>query len=239
VIAHASIAVAGTRLTRIRSAPPLAFRETPEGLYLVGAAAGPLGGDRLTIDIDITGRGRLTVRTAAASVVLPGEKPSLVAIHARIGPDCELRWRPEPTVLARRCRHRIETSVELAPGACLEWWEELVLGRHGEPSGSASTRMDVDLDGAPLFRQEIAVGPDHPASASPAVLGAGARAVGSVLLAGPGLTRRSVLLGEGAAVLPLDGRAAQVSAVAADALSLRRSLACGVDGQAGSAAVHR
>ncbi len=231
MIAHARIVACGDRLVRLRSEPPLALRSTPDGVYLVGAAAGPLGGDHLTIDIDAADGAELTVRTSAASVVLPGPAPSLVTIRARVGAGCSLRWSPEPTVLALGCRHQVVTSVELAEDARLEWWEELVLGRHGEPAGSATTRLFVDLDGGPLLRHELAVGPDHPEWSSPAVLGAATRAVGSVTVVRPNLTRRPIVLGETAAVLPLDGPAAQVVALASDALSLRRWLSRGVDTQ--------
>lgn len=238
MIAHARIAASGDRLVALRSEPPLALRPTADGVYLVGAAAGPLGGDELTIDIDVTDGAELTVRSSAASVVLPGVTPSLITIRARVEDGCSLRWIPEQTVLACGCRHRVVTRVDLDGDARLEWWEELVLGRHGEPSGSAMTTLRIDLDGAPLLRHELAVGPDHPEWSSPAVLGVGARAVGSVAVVGPGLPTRPAVLGGTAAVLPLDGPAALVTAVAADALSLRRSLACGVDAQVASVAVH-
>lgn len=239
MIARARIAAAGDRLVGLRSEPPLALRDTPNGVYLVGAAAGPLGGDELTIDIDVTDGAELTIRSAAASVVLPGLSPSLVTMRVKVEAGCSLRWIPEPTVLVRGCRHRIDTSILLAGDARLEWWEELVLGRHDEVSGSASSGLAIDLDGAPLLRHELAVGPEHPASRSPAVLGGATRAVGSVALVGPGPPRRPTLLGGTAAVLPLDGPAALVTAVASDALGLRRSLACGVDARVPSVALHR
>lgn len=239
MIAHARIVARGDRLVRLRSEPPLALRDTPDGVYLVGAAAGPLGGDQLTIEIDVGDGAELTVSSSAASVVLPGPSPSRVTIRARVAASSSLRWIPEPTVLARGCRHRVETSIALAGDARLEWWEQLVMGRHDEPSGSATTWLALDLDGLALLRHELALGPDYPAAASPAVLGSAVRAVGSVTLVGPDRPAQAVLVGETAAVLPLDGPAVQVTAIAPDALQLRRSLACGVDAHARSVAVHR
>lgn len=239
MIAGAHITAVGGRLTRLRSESPIALRETADAVYIVGAAAGPLGGDELTIDVEVLDGSELTVRTSAASVVLPGAQASRVSIRASVAPGASLRWIPEPTVLAGRARHSVKTVVDLRGDARLEWWEELVLGRHGEQSGSATTRLIVDVDGEPLLRHELAVGPDHPTSTSPAVLGVSTRAIGSVVLAGPGLARRPAVIGEAAAVLPLEGGGVLVTALAADALSLRRSLACGVDGQAESAAIHR
>ncbi len=116
----------------------------------------------------------------------------------------------------------------LEAGAALVWREEIVLGRHREPSGSVITRTSVDLAGAPLLRHELALGPEHPTSAGPAVT-AGARAAGSVLLVGPGLLAVSAtVLGPTAAVLPLAGAGVQVTALANDAPALRRHLNAGM-----------
>ena len=228
MIARAHVVARGRQITRMRSQPPIALRDTPDGVYIVGAAAGPLGGDDLTIEVEVADGASLTLRSSAASVVLPGPKPSRVTIHASVGPGACLRFAPEATVLAQGCLHRVESVVSLYADARLEWWEELVLGRYGESPGSATTMLRVDLDGEPLLRHELALGPDHPSSASAAVLPKNARAVGSVVLVGPGLVRRSLLVSDSAAVLPLDGPAVLVTALESDALTARRSLRCGV-----------
>ena len=56
----------------LRSDGPLALRETPRGVYLVGTAAGPLGGDDLALDIDVGPGACLVIRSAAAMLLLPG-----------------------------------------------------------------------------------------------------------------------------------------------------------------------
>ncbi|MDX6338559.1 MAG: urease accessory protein, partial [Streptosporangiaceae bacterium] len=53
-----------TRITVLRSDGPLALRETPLGVYLVGTAAGPLGGYDLTLDIDVGPGSCLVIRSA-------------------------------------------------------------------------------------------------------------------------------------------------------------------------------
>ena len=69
--AHAAVtaerdASGRTRLTRLRSDGPLAVRETGEAVYLVGAAAGPLGGDELELDLEV-GPGAVAPPAAAAA----------------------------------------------------------------------------------------------------------------------------------------------------------------------------
>ncbi len=203
------------------------LRSTPDALYLVGGAGGPLGGDELTLDVEVGGGARLAVRTAGASIALPGTglEPSSVRMRVRVAPGGELRWLPEPVVAARGSRHRTEASIVLEHGARLVWREELVLGRHREPPGSVRTKVLVDLGGAPLLRHELALGPDHSDGGTPAVVGA-ARYVGSMLVVEPAwhAAPGPVLLGPRAAVLPLTGPAVQVVALADDAVGLRRAL---------------
>ena len=82
-----------TRCTTLRSSPPFALRETPDGLHLVASAAGPLGGDDLTVEVDVTDGAQLTVRTVAAQLIFPGPygTPSTAALRAAVGEEAELR----------------------------------------------------------------------------------------------------------------------------------------------------
>ncbi|WP_344950155.1 urease accessory protein UreD, partial [Actinomadura miaoliensis] len=212
-----------TRCTRLRSDGPLALRETADAVYLVGAAAGPLGGDVLEIDLGVGPGARLAVRSVAATLVLPGDGVSRLTVRARAGAGAHLDLAPEPTVAAAGCDHRSVTEIALAEDATLRLHEELVLGRHGERPGRLHSRIDVTIGRTPLLRHELRVADRH---GGPAVLG-DARAVGNVLLVRPGLTREPHA-GDGLAVLPLaHPSAVLVTAVAPDAALLRRRLARG------------
>src|SRR5687768_16184312 len=57
-----------TRLPVLRSSVPLVLRQAEDAVWIVGGAAGPLGGDDLGLDIDVGPGAALTVRTAAAAV---------------------------------------------------------------------------------------------------------------------------------------------------------------------------
>ncbi len=76
----------GTRITVLRSDGPLALRATPAGVYLVGAAAGPVGGDDLGLEIDVGPGTTLLLRSAAAALLLPGPRgdASRLRIRARV-----------------------------------------------------------------------------------------------------------------------------------------------------------
>jgi urease accessory protein len=157
-----------TRCTTLRSAPPISLRDTPEGLYLVASGAGPVGGDDLQLDVEVGCGASLAVRSAAASIVLPGPSGRASSLRVRALVSGSLRWEPEPTILVAGCDHRTTTTIELAAGATLLWREVVVLGRHDERTGSLLQRIHVDRGGAPLLRSELPVGPRWPGAEGPA-----------------------------------------------------------------------
>lgn len=217
-----------TRCTTLRSAPPLSLRDTPEGLHLVASAGGPLGGDDVRLDITVAVGATLTVRTTAAQVVLPGPRPgsSTTTVTARVDGGAGLRWLPEPMVLATACDHRATVTVRLASTASLVWREEVVLGRSAEPGGSLLQRLQVDRDGQPLLRNELALGPAWPGAEGPAGTG-GARVVGTVVVVGPPARSLRVEARDGVrtAVCGLGEDAVLVSALASSREALHAVLA--------------
>lgn len=217
----------GVRLPVLRSAPPISLRPAGAVLYLVASAAGPLGGDEVEVEVEVAPGAALTVTTVAASLALPGRSgaPSSVRVTATIGEGAALRWLPEPLVACHGCDHRASAQVDVAEGATLEWCEELVLGRHRESPGDCRTALRVDVGGRPLLRHELRAGPATPGWDGPAGL-AGARAVGQLALVGPRFSSPTTPHVDGLerAVLPLEGPGVLVTAVAADALAVRRAL---------------
>jgi urease accessory protein len=224
----ASLAGGRTRLDCIRSAAPIHVRQTPDGVYLVGGAAGPLGGDDLLLEIEVASGATLVVRSAAASLALPGSRrgPSTVTVHARVAPGGTLYWLPEPVIAGGGCDHRIFNRIDLAPGATVVWRDELVLGRGDEEPGRMESRIDATIAGRPLLRNLLTVGPGTPGWDGPAVIGS-AGAAGSMLAAGPGLPAGPfpvAALGGSASILALAGPGALACALAPDSLKLRELL---------------
>ena len=212
-----------TRITRLRSDGPLALRESRPAsvVYLVGAAGGPLGGDDLELDISVGPGAVLVIRSAAASLALPGRGPSRFKVRATVAAGGTLDYAPEPLIAVRGCDHVAQAKVVCEDGARLRWREDLVLGRHGEPTGRLTSRLDVVYGGIPLLRHELRIG-DHHATRS--VLG-DARAVGTILLAGPGHAQAPVTCSGGLAVLPLAGPGTLINALGRDTLEMHRRLA--------------
>ncbi|MBO3750331.1 urease accessory protein UreD [Streptosporangiaceae bacterium NEAU-GS5] len=209
-----------TVLATLRSDPPLTLRQTgATRVHLVSTGAGPLGGDRLHLDLDVAPGTTLDVRSVAATLVLPGPdgETSRTSIEARVGAGATLRFTPEPTVLAAGCSHHLVVRLSLAEDASVLWREEIVFGRHGERPGRCHARFDATRGGRPLLRQEFVVG-DPEIDGSPAVYG-DARCVGSVFTTASLHGR-----GDGWAALPLAAGGTLVSALARDAVELRRRL---------------
>ena len=238
VTASAGIeAIAGpngvTRLPVLTSQAPLVLRRTPSAVYLVGGAAGPIGGDELDLRIAVGPGAFLRLRTAAAAVALPGldGRESVLRVSVTVAAGGRLEYLPEPVVVSAGARHATVVSATLAEGASLVLRDELLLGRHGEAGGSARTVLRVDYAGRPLLRQSLSVSGTDAATLGPAVL-AGHRAVGSLLLAGrPADPGTGVTVGGTAArcaperaVLALAGPGVLVTALADDAVTLRRRL---------------
>ncbi|MEU7701141.1 urease accessory protein UreD [Streptomyces sp. NPDC039028] len=213
---------------------PLALRRTrASGPYtrvtVVGAMSAPLGGDRLAVETEVRAGARLLVDSAAATLALPGRsaEPAAYDVRIGVGEDGVLRWLPEQVVSVRGSDLRMRTVVELAATARLVLREEQVLGRHGEPPGTLVTRLTVRRAGRPLLDQELAFGPGAPGGWDGGAVLGGHRAIGQLLVVEPAFEEKPVhprLIGEHAAVTPLAGPAALATAVAPDALALRRLL---------------
>jgi urease accessory protein len=148
-------------LTTVRGGGHFAGRQTgPTTVHLVGTAAGPLGGDEVTIAVRVGPGASLSLRSAAATVVLPGlEVPgSRLNFEAFVDDGAWLEVAPEPTVVCRGAVHEVVTSVALAGTGQVRLLEQVVLGRSGEAGGAWTGRLAVTRDGRPVLRHTLRSG---------------------------------------------------------------------------------
>ncbi|MFG2125625.1 urease accessory protein UreD [Streptomyces sp. NPDC048710] len=224
----------GTALPVLDGEGPLALRRTRASggearVMVVGAMSGPLGGDRFSLEARVEEGARLYVGSAAATIALPGQGKDEARYDVRldVADDGELRWLPEQLISAGGSDLYVTTRAELAAGARLVLREEQVLGRVAEAPGRLTSRLTVRVAGRTVLDQELSCGPGAPGGwDGPAVL-AGHRSVGQLVVVRPEFAAQPVaarMLGESAALVPLAGPAVLVSAVAPDALGLRRLL---------------
>ena len=150
------------RYRTLRSDPPLLLRPTPAGLHLVGGAAGPLGGDELDLEVHVEPGADLRVRSAAASLVLPGTGASDVRVRATVADGASLDWAPEPTVSVAGSRHRQRSEVQVDDGGRVTWTETLVLGRTAEPGGDLDATLRIERGEATVLHQQLGCGAAAP-----------------------------------------------------------------------------
>jgi urease accessory protein len=134
---------AGTSvLRRVHCEAPLLVRaESGEHgltLWLVGGAAGPLGGDELSLSLRVDTGARVSVRSVAAQAVhpCPHGTSSTLRTTIDVDDDAVLDWAPEPTLSVVGSVHTTSMEVRASPSARVRVAEVLVLGRHGEEGGT-------------------------------------------------------------------------------------------------------
>jgi urease accessory protein len=186
---------------------------------LVQTIAGPLAGDRVTIDVEVGPGAALELVGNAATLAYPCAEPARHEVRMRVGAGGRLAWVPEPLILAADCDLEASVELELAAGAAAFTRELVVLGRHGERPGRYRSSMRCELDSAPLLHDAVEIDGGGGAASSAAVL-AGAEAFASLALLGVA-TRERLDADE----LALAGPGVVLRALAPDAASLRERLA--------------
>jgi urease accessory protein len=152
------------RKPSIECAGGVAARVTePDTVHLVSTAATPLGGDTIAVRVVVEQGARLRVRSAAATVALPGRLTTESTAHWQVEVAGELDLDPEPTVVAGGSRHSTSTRLSLAGSGRIRLRERVQIGRTGEHQGFWSGSLHADVDGQPLLRHRVELGADSAA----------------------------------------------------------------------------
>lgn len=227
------VAVAGadgrTRLATVSADGQLAVRETGPAtvsgaarVHLVGAAAGPMGGDEVVVTVDVGPGAALAVRSAAAAIALPGGardgSTARVRTEISVATGGRLDLACEPTVVCSGAVLATRTEVEAADGADMRIVEQTVLGRHGEHGGDWTGRTSATLAGTPVLRSSLD---------GDSMRARGGRAVITVLSLGPSAAGAVPAASAGppwAVLTPLAPGGRVATAWAADLASARTAL---------------
>ncbi|ETW25260.1 urease accessory protein UreD [Mycobacterium gastri] len=147
------------RLPRIQSRGGITARCTaPDTVYLVSAAANPLGGDIVDIRVVVEQGARLRLRSAAGTVVLPGAETPTSQAHWDIEVTGDLDVDLEPTVVAAAARHLSIVVLRLHDGGRVRFRERVQIGRYGESQGFWTGSLRADRDGLPMLRHRVELG---------------------------------------------------------------------------------
>jgi urease accessory protein len=147
-----------TVVSSIRAGQHFAARETGLGVvHLVGTAAGPLGGDEVTIVVRLGPGARLAVRSAGATIVQPGGQvaDSTLRLLVSLADGADLDFGCEPTVICHRAEHVGEAVLDLAGSGQIRLIEQVLLGRSNEPGGTWLGRTRLTRDGVPELRHTL------------------------------------------------------------------------------------
>lgn len=216
----------GNSVVRVlRSQSPLTLvphrRVGPVALvHLVSSVTAPLGGDSLSLTVEVGPGAALELRGVAATLLLPGSSGDASSSEIRFLIEGSVHYLPEPTVVTNRARHTAVVEAELDGHAELRTREVLVLGRSGERPGSLSTSVRATRCGKPLLHQQLVVG-DPELDASAAGL-AGKRVIGTEMVLDA--VTRPASGGEWWSSVPLAAGGSLVTALGDDVVTITRVL---------------
>lgn len=151
---------------------PLAVQRPfyPEGevchVYLLHPPGGVVGGDSLSIDVQIGPDAKTLVTTPGATKFYRSAGPlarqtQLITVQG----GARLEWLPQENIFFPGAEVELATRVELQGDARLALWEIQCLGRpvigEGFDSGHIDSRLSVSRDGEPLLMERLRVDPDN------------------------------------------------------------------------------
>lgn len=127
--------------------PPIYLDETGSAYtLLVNPSGGLVGGDRLSIDMNLNRDAHVLVSAPSANRVYRSEgKLSEQVINITVGPGAVLEWVPEHTIPFAGSRFRQSIRVTLASGATLLLWDALASGRIARDERWAFTDLENEI----------------------------------------------------------------------------------------------
>ena len=132
----------------------------PEGdvchVYLLHPPGGVVGGDQLTLDVEVNNSGHALVTTPAAGKFYRSDgRIAKLKQSLRVEASSTLEWLPQETILFSGCEVNMQTVVQLEGDAQFIGWEILCMGRpaSGElfDKGSARQHFEIWRDKKPLM----------------------------------------------------------------------------------------
>ena len=123
---------------------------------ILHTAGGVVGGDRLTLDLNLQSHAQALITTAAANKIYRSNGlEAAQAIHVRLEPGACLEWLPQETIVFDHALYRQDLRIDLEPEAHWLGWEITRFGRsaRGEQfvQGNWRSHTEVWQQGRPLW----------------------------------------------------------------------------------------
>lgn len=157
-------AIAGeTRILQSQVQAPLKVQRPfyPEGTgvchsVILHTAGGVVGGDRLSLKLELQPDAQVLVTTAAAGKIYRSNGlEARQTVEISLAPNACLEWLPQETIVFEQAQYCQQMHIELAPGALWMGWEITRFGRtaRGEAflAGEWRSRTEVWQQGRPLW----------------------------------------------------------------------------------------
>lgn len=129
--------------------------------HLHNVSGGLLGGDRLELRARVgAGASAQLTTTGATRIYRPREQaPDATQVNeVRVGEGGLLEYVPDPIIPFATARFHQQTTIRLAPGAGLFWWEILAPGREARGELFAYDRMQLKMD---IWTPERLIASEH------------------------------------------------------------------------------
>ncbi len=154
--------------------------------YIVHPPGGVVGGDRLSIEVDVDSQASALLTTPAAGKSYRSE--GLIASltqRFRVHPQASFEWLPQETIFYRGARVRARTCVELAASATFVGWEINCLGLPARDEvfddGCLRLGFELSIDARPRWIDHLRI--DGEGAARTARWGLrGSTAIGTMLI---------------------------------------------------------
>ncbi|MFV8315479.1 urease accessory protein UreD [Mycobacterium sp. 23] len=127
-------------------------------VHLISTAAIPLGGDTIDIRVIVENGARLRLRSAAATVALPGAETDTSHACWEIDVAGELDVDLQPTVVAATARHLSAVTLRLHEEGRVRFKERVQIGRCNEDRGFWSGSIHADRHSQPMLRHRVELG---------------------------------------------------------------------------------
>lgn len=192
-----------TRVSHSLSQAPLKIQRPfyPEGKkvchsVILHTAGGIVGGDMLSVDIDLKAHSQVLITTAAATKVY-GSSGNLATqtINIKIAPQATLEWFPQESIIFKGAIYHQDLRIDLSPGAHFFGWEITRFGRtaRGErfDEGQWRSHLEIWQESKPLvIDRQLLQGSDDSCLAPNAL--AGKAILGSFIYQGDPVSRELI-----------------------------------------------
>ena len=146
--------------------------------HLHNIGGGVLGGDQLELQVKVGDRARMQLTTTGATRVYHHRLHAPTAMQINtvyVGEDGLLEYVPDALIPFAGSRYRQRTTVHLAAGAGLFWWETVAPGRSARGEIFAYNLLDLSLDivaeGRPIAIERLHLEPQQQSLGSLARMG--------------------------------------------------------------------